>query len=120
MSGRTERKPRRVLAGSALTLGGLLAVLGFAGACGRRSEPAATEAAETRTVLIPVDGMSCAACVARVKKALASIEGVSNVEVSLVERRARVRFAAGRVRPDQLVAAINALGYRAGAPVEGE
>jgi hypothetical protein len=40
--------------------------------------------------------------------------------VSLVERRARVRFNPGRLSPDQLVAAINGLGYRAGAPAEGQ
>jgi Cu+-exporting ATPase len=87
-------------------------------ACTSRSEPTANEAADTKTVLIPVEGMSCAACVARVKKALASVVGVFDVEVSLAERRARVRFDPARASADQLVAAINALGYRAGLPTE--
>ncbi|MCM2257577.1 MAG: heavy-metal-associated domain-containing protein [Vicinamibacteria bacterium] len=71
-----------------------------------------------KVVQIPVEGMSCAACVARVKKTLAAIGGVAAVDVSLVERRARVRFDPSRLSPDQLVAAIKGLGYRAGAPAE--
>ena len=71
-----------------------------------------------KMVQIPVEGMSCAACVARVKKTLTSIGGVSDVEVSLVKRNARVRFDPSRLSPDQLVAAINGLGYHAGAPAE--
>jgi copper chaperone CopZ len=104
--------------GSALAFAGVLALLGFASACARRSEPVAAEAAATRTLVIPVEGMSCAACAARVKTALASIGGVSDVEVSLVERRARARFDPARVSPAQLVAAIDSLGYRAGQPAE--
>lgn len=71
-----------------------------------------------KTVLIPVEGMSCVACAASVKKALTSLGGVSKVEVNLAERNARVRFDSTRVSPDRLVAAINGLGYRAGVPAE--
>ena len=71
-----------------------------------------------KVVEIPVEGMSCAACVARVKKTLTSMGGVSDVEVSLLKRRARVRFDPSRLSPDQLVGAIKGLGYQAGAPAE--
>lgn len=71
-----------------------------------------------KVVQIPVEGMSCAACAARVKKTLASIGGVSEVEVSLAERKARVRFDPSRLSPAQLVAAIKGLGYQAGAPTD--
>jgi Cu+-exporting ATPase len=118
MNGRTGTKPRRALAGSALAVAGALALLGPISACTKRSERAASTTADTRAVLIPVEGMSCAACAARVKKALLSIDGVSGVEVSLAERRARARFDPARVSPRQLVAAIEALGYRAGSPAE--
>ncbi len=107
----------------------VVAVLGLLGAlplycglasCTRKVTPAANEEASTKVVQIRVEGMSCAACAARVKKALASIGGVSDVEVSLVERRARVRFDPGRATPDQLVAAIDGLGYRADGPAEAQ
>ncbi len=70
----------------------------------------------TRVVTIPVEGMICVSCTATVKKALQSIDGVTAVEVSLERRAARVRYVDGKVSADQLVAAVNHLGYRAGAP----
>lgn len=75
---------------------------------------------KTAIVRIPVDGMSCAVCVARTRKALQGVEGVDDVTVSLAEREARVRFQPGKVNPDQLLRTINDLGYRAGAPVTTE
>lgn len=83
--------------------------------------PAATRAAEpatSKTVVIPVEGMSCMACVARMKKALGAVAGVSEVRVNLVERNARIRFDPSRASPDRLADAINGLGYRAGTPAE--
>src|SRR5438128_10274267 len=71
-------------------------------------------------VIIPVEGMSCVSCAATVKKTLQTIAGVAEVEVSLEHRTARIRYVDGKVSPDQLVAAINRLGYRAGLPRVGE
>jgi len=101
----------------ALTLGGLLL---FASACTSHEtpRPAASQETNLKTVVMPIEGMSCSACVARVKKTLNSLDGVSDVQVSLIERNVRVRFAPSKVSPDRLVAAVNALGYRAGPPAE--
>ncbi len=71
-----------------------------------------------RTVTIPVEGMTCAACAGRVRHAVQDIPGVSSVEVDLVGRSARVEYAEGEVTPDQIASAIDALGYTAGAPVQ--
>src|SRR5229473_4994223 len=60
-----------------------------------------------KTVDIPVDGMACVVCAATVKKAVKSLDGVSRVEVSLEKRTARVTYAAGRLWPDRIVAAID-------------
>jgi copper chaperone CopZ len=94
--------------------------LGFVGDARAAADPPAATAdqAKVKTVLIPVEGMSCVACAASVKKALTSLGGVSKVEVNLAERNARVRFDSTRVSPDRLVAAIDGLGYHAGAPAE--
>jgi copper chaperone CopZ len=70
----------------------------------------------TKTVVIPIEGMSCAACVARVKRTLTAIEGVVEVHVELAQRSARIRYIDGRVTPDRLTDAINKLGYKAGTP----
>ena len=36
---------------------------------------------EDRHIIAPVEGMTCATCVARVEKALSNIEGITNVSV---------------------------------------
>ena len=69
---------------------------------------------QSKTVSIPVEGMSCVSCAARVKRTLKAIEGVQRVEVSLEHREATVRFTPDKVTPDHLEAAINQLGYKAG------
>ncbi len=74
-------------------------------------------AAETKTVRIPIQGMSCAVCAVNVKNALRSVEGVQEAEVDLERREGRVRYDASKVSLEQLVAAINQLGYKAGTPV---
>jgi Cu+-exporting ATPase len=64
-------------------------------------------------VQIPVEGMTCAACQARVQRALARVPGVSEASVNLLAHRASVRFDARRIAPEALVAAIKATGYDA-------
>lgn len=72
--------------------------------------------AGTGVVTIPVEGMACLACTARVKSALKGIDGVTDVEVKLEKRAAHVRYVQGKVSGEQLVSAINGLGYKAGIP----
>lgn len=69
---------------------------------------------------IPVEGMSCNACVASVKKKLKSMDGIEKVEVSLEHRQVTFGYEADEVTPAQVQAAINEIGYKAGKPVTGE
>lgn len=115
-----SRKPHARLVTVAL-VAGLGGTLGLAAtACNRQEtpRPSAAEEVNMKTVIIPIEGMSCSACAARVKKALNSIDGVSEVEVNLGDRNARVRFAPSKLSLDRLVGAVNGLGYRASAPTE--
>ncbi len=64
-------------------------------------------------VQIPVEGMTCAACQARVQRALSRLPGVDDAAVNLLAHRASVRFDPARVTPEQLVAAIQRTGYEA-------
>ena len=75
---------------------------------------------QTKTVRIPVEGMICTVCAGNVKKALKSVPGVQEAEISLERREALVRYGEGKVSPAQLVTAINQLGYKAGTPVPNE
>ena len=80
----------------------------------------ASDRATGTTMVVPVTGMSCVSCAATIKRTVKNIDGVSNVEVSLAARTMRVTYAPARVSPDRIVAAVNALGYQAGTPVEAK
>jgi Cu+-exporting ATPase len=68
--------------------------------------------AAPETIRLDVDGMTCAACVARVEKKLNKLESV-DASVNLASESATVRFDPARVGLDQLVAAVESAGYRA-------
>jgi len=59
---------------------------------------------------LPIDGMTCASCVARVEKAIARVPGVESVAVNLAAESARVGGAG--IDPAALVAAVAKAGYR--------
>jgi Cu+-exporting ATPase len=76
----------------------------------------AASAPAAKTVTIPIEGMSCAACAARVKKTLKELPGVQAVNLNLEHRNAQVTYIEDQQSPERLVSAINKLGYKAGAP----
>jgi len=77
-------------------------------------------ASEEARVSFGVTGMTCAACQARVQKALASELGVFDASVNLVTASAAVRYDPLTVNPARLVEAVRATGYDAELPVSGE
>jgi P-type Cu+ transporter len=72
------------------------------------------------SVNIPVSGMTCAACSARVQRALERVPGVSAASVNLMTGSATVEFDIETVAPEQLVKAIRATGYGAELPKADE
>ncbi|WP_437811905.1 heavy metal translocating P-type ATPase [Sorangium sp. So ce1078] len=73
--------------------------------------PQDTEDAAARRVDLPVEGMTCAACVRRVERALLATGGVRDAKVNLVTRTATVTFDPAAAPPGALVAAIERAGY---------
>lgn len=64
------------------------------------------------TASIPVEGMTCASCVARVEKAIRAVPGVTSASVNLATERADVRFD-GTTKTADIVKAIENSGYGA-------
>ena len=64
-------------------------------------------------VSFPVEGMTCAACVNRIGRYLAKVDGVEDAHVNLATESATVRFDPARVALPALVAAVEAAGYEA-------
>jgi Cu+-exporting ATPase len=65
---------------------------------------------------LSVVGMTCAACVRRIEKAVRAVPGVNEATVNLVTQRASIRFDPGSATRDAFVAAIEKAGYGVVAP----
>jgi len=61
-------------------------------------------------IRLPIEGMTCSSCVARVEKALKKVPGVGSAEVNLATETANVSLAPG-ADPETLVAAVRKAGY---------
>ena len=57
-----------------------------------------------------ITGMSCAACVSRVEKAVTRIPGVTEAAVSLLTGAMRAETA-NNIAPDTIISAVKAAGY---------
>ncbi len=64
---------------------------------------------------LPITGMTCASCANRIERKLNKLDGVS-ATVNYATEKARVEFDPGAVAPDQLVEAVEAVGYSATLP----
>ncbi len=61
---------------------------------------------------IPVEGMSCAACSARLEKRLGALDGVLRANVNLALARAQVEFVPAQVTPADITRRVEKTGFR--------
>jgi P-type Cu+ transporter len=64
---------------------------------------------------LPITGMTCASCANRIERKLNRLDGVT-ATVNYATEKARVEFDPDAVAPDDLVAAVEAVGYAAALP----
>ena len=67
--------------------------------------------AATKTVVLSVSGMTCAACPITVKKALNKVPGVEKVEIRFEQREAVVTFDDAKTNSEALTKATKDAGY---------
>jgi len=67
---------------------------------------------EIRTVMLPVEGMTCASCVARVEKTLTRVDGVRQAAVNLASERVTFSFDADKTNLTALAVAVEEAGYK--------
>ncbi len=72
------------------------------------------------TVVLPVEGMTCGACSARVGRGLSEVAGVDSATVNLATERATVVYDPEAVGVDALCRTVAQLGYRVPAPAGGD
>ena len=55
-----------------------------------------------KRIIVPIEGMTCASCVARVEKSISKVAGVKNVSVNLATEKAMIEFEHDKVELDKL------------------
>ncbi|MCC7166165.1 MAG: cadmium-translocating P-type ATPase [Rhodospirillales bacterium] len=73
---------------------------------------ALTEADGSQTLHLMVEGLHCAACVWLIESVLARQKGVVRARLNMTTRRLVLTWRPGEARPEALVGAVQALGYR--------
>ena len=73
--------------------------------------PALPLAAQPRTAVIAVEGVDCAGCTVKIRKALSLLEGVSDVRGGAAKNEIVVDFDLARVGPKALVEAVKKAGF---------
>jgi P-type Cu+ transporter len=76
------------------------------------NKPSTTPAA---VIDLPISGMTCAACAARIEKTLNRLPEV-RAAVNFATEKAHIEYPAGRVTPEQLIGAVRKAGYDAQLP----
>lgn len=66
-----------------------------------------------REVLIPIAGMTCAACVRAVERAIGKLDGIQEVNVNIATEKAKVVYDSTKTRLSQIKDAISKAGYKA-------
>jgi Cu+-exporting ATPase len=73
--------------------------------------PKGKGAREVGLITLPIAGMSCASCVAKVEQALKSVPGVRDASVNFATEKATVRVVPGQVTTEKLKEAVRRIGY---------
>ena len=70
------------------------------------------ETGNIKTLTLPVEGMTCASCVARVEKTLKKVDGVGIVNVNLATEKVNLEFDESKTDLSTLAKIVNEAGYR--------
>ncbi|WP_258756886.1 cation-translocating P-type ATPase [Cytobacillus firmus] len=62
---------------------------------------------------LEIRGMHCAACAARIEKAVSKLEGVEDVHVNLTTEKGRVTFSKKKISINEIINRINKIGFDA-------
>jgi len=83
--------------------------------CGKTDTPShdSSPSTPTASVDLSITGMTCAACVNRVDKALRRVPGVGDAAVNLLANQAAVKFDPAQAQPSSMIAAVEKIGYGA-------
>lgn len=70
-------------------------------------------AGEIKNVTLDVTGMTCKMCPKAIKKSISRVDGVEEVDVSLEEKKARVKYDADKTGVKEIIKAVELVGFKA-------
>ncbi len=75
---------------------------------------------EIKTLTLPVEGMTCASCVARVEKAMKKVDGVTDVNVNFATEKVTFSYNEGATNISALSGIVEDAGYKLVLPAKEE
>lgn len=72
----------------------------------------ATEESTFQELKVGIEGMTCAACVASVEKAISTLDGVEHVSVNLSTEQASIRYNPNELQMQKIFDAVSEAGYK--------
>lgn len=79
------------------------------------SSVAGGDSSSVGSMVLPIEGMTCASCVGRVERAIRAVRGVADVSVNLATERARITFLDGNADGGAVAEAVTKAGYTPGS-----
>lgn len=79
----------------------------------------AVEEVPIQEMMLSIEGMTCAACSARIEKVVGRVKGVETVQVNLASEQGRVRYLPSVTSPQDVIQAVEKAGYVAKIATEG-
>ncbi|HEX9739223.1 MAG TPA: copper ion binding protein, partial [Ignavibacteriaceae bacterium] len=67
---------------------------------------------EFKKISLPVEGMTCASCVARVEKALSKVDGIDDVSVNFATEKVSLSYNPDKVNEKIISSAVEDAGYK--------
>jgi Cu+-exporting ATPase len=65
-----------------------------------------------KKITLPIEGMTCASCVAKIEKALNQMQGIEKATINLATEKAQIHYDPSTLRLSQIKSEIVRLGYR--------
>jgi len=103
-------------------LGRVLVAVGAASIClilalwvvqtGRRNRPAISPQAHGSRVVLPIEGLDCVMCSARLQRNLCQLRGVRHAEVSYQDKQASIDYDPRVVNPERFEKAVKEAGFK--------
>ena len=71
------------------------------------------EEVKSKEIIIPIGGMTCAACAKAVERVVKKLDGIENISVNMATEKASINYNPSKIRLSEIKMAIEKAGYKA-------